>query len=47
MRYFTAEGRKVPTPEEAALEAQQSLQEERQRAEKLAERLRSLGMDVE
>ncbi|MDF5720657.1 MAG: Uma2 family endonuclease [Rhizonema sp. PD37] len=47
MRYFTGEGKKVPTPEEAALEAQQSLQEERQRAEKLAERLRSLGMDVE
>ena len=54
MRYFTAEGKKVPTPEEAALEAQQSLQEvqlereqERQRAERLAERLRSLGMDVD
>ncbi|MDF5727471.1 MAG: Uma2 family endonuclease [Rhizonema sp. PD38] len=54
MRYFTAKGKKVPTPEEAALEAQQSLQEvqlereqERQRAERLAEKLRSLGMDVE
>ncbi|MDF5720658.1 MAG: Uma2 family endonuclease [Rhizonema sp. PD37] len=54
MRYFTASGKKVPTPEEAALEAQQSLHEvqlereqERQRAERLAERLRSLGIDVE
>lgn len=61
LRYFTAEGKKVPTPEEAALEAQQSLQEaqqslqevqlereqERQRAERLAERLRSLDIDVE
>ncbi|MDZ7959269.1 MAG: Uma2 family endonuclease [Aulosira sp. DedQUE10] len=54
LRYFTAEGGLVPTPEEAALQAQleleqQSLelQQERQRAERLAQRLRSLGVDLD
>ncbi|HLO84038.1 MAG TPA: Uma2 family endonuclease [Nostocaceae cyanobacterium] len=54
LRYFTSECALVPTPEEAALQAkleleQQTieLQKERQRAEILAERLRSLGIDLD
>ncbi|MBD2449422.1 Uma2 family endonuclease [Nostoc sp. FACHB-152] len=47
LRYFTAEGALVPTPEEAALQAQSQLQQERERAERLAERLRSLGIEDE
>ncbi|MBW4559822.1 MAG: Uma2 family endonuclease [Mojavia pulchra JT2-VF2] len=54
LRYFTTEGNLVPTPEEAALQAQlelerQSLEleQERQRAERLAERLRLLGVEDE
>lgn len=54
LRYFTAEGSLVPTPEEAALQAQLQLQQqsieleqERQRAEHLAERLKSLGIDLD
>jgi len=54
LRYFTREGSLVPTPEEAALQAQLDLeqqtielQQERQRAEQLAERLRSLGIDID
>ncbi|MEP0856163.1 hypothetical protein [Trichocoleus sp. DQ-U1] len=60
-RYFTPEGDRVPTPEEAAQQAQvqaqqaqaqaqqaqSQLEQERQRAERLAERLRSLGIDPE
>jgi len=38
LRYFTPEGIKVPTPEEVA-------EQERQRAERLAVRLRALGID--
>ncbi len=45
LRYFTAEGSLVPTPEEAALQAQLELEKERQRAFQLAERLKSLGID--
>jgi Uma2 family endonuclease len=44
LRYFTANGSLVPTPEEAALQVQLSLEHERQRAEQLAEKLRSLGV---
>jgi Uma2 family endonuclease len=54
LRYFTAEGILVPTPEEVALQAQLELerqtlelQRERERAERLAERLRSLGIEYE
>jgi Uma2 family endonuclease len=54
LRYFTANGSLVPTPEEAALQAQLELQQqniqleqERQRAEHLAERLKSLGIDLD
>lgn len=45
LRYFTSEGNKVPTPEEAAVQAQADLEQERIRTEQLAERLRSLGID--
>jgi Uma2 family endonuclease len=66
LRFFTAEGRLVPTPEEAATSerlekelaqqqaqrerlekelAQQQAQRERQQAEKLAAKLRELGID--
>ena len=40
-----AEGDLVPTAEEAAKQKQQQVEEERQRAEQLAERLKSLGID--
>jgi Uma2 family endonuclease len=52
LRYFTPEGELVPTPEEAALreseravEAENLADRERQKAEKLAARLRELGID--
>lgn len=45
LRYFTADGDRVPTPEEAAERAQQAQQRAEQRAAALAERLRSLGVD--
>ena len=52
LRYFTPDGELVPTPEEAATQAQQQAEQERQRAERerqraeqLAERLSSLGID--
>lgn len=52
LRYFTAAGEAVPTPEEAALQSEKLAQQERQekesaqqRAELLAERLLSLGID--
>ncbi|HCV31699.1 MAG TPA: hypothetical protein DGO89_16880 [Microcoleaceae bacterium UBA9251] len=40
LRYFTLDGQLVPTPEEAALQAQQ-------RAERLADQLRALGIEPE
>lgn len=52
LRFYTAEGERLPTPEEAAERArqeqamtQQQLEQERQRAQRLAERLRALGID--
>ncbi len=45
LRYFTSEGELVPTPEEAAIQAQQQAEQERQRAEQLAQKLRDLGID--
>lgn len=45
LRYFTSEGDKVPTPEEAALQERQEKELAQQRAERLAQRLRSLGID--
>ncbi|MBW4540939.1 MAG: Uma2 family endonuclease [Myxacorys chilensis ATA2-1-KO14] len=45
LRYFQPNGQLVPTPEEDALAAQQRADEAQQRAERLAEQLRSLGID--
>lgn len=54
LRYFTVEGVKVPTPEEAARSEMERVQRvelelglERQRSERLAEKLRELGIDPE
>jgi Uma2 family endonuclease len=45
LRYFTPDGELVPTPEEAAIQAQQRAEQERQRAQQLEEKLKSLGID--
>jgi Uma2 family endonuclease len=45
LRYFTPEGDKVPTPEEAALQERQAKEIAQQRAEHLAQKLRSLNID--
>lgn len=54
LRYFTASGERIPTPQEAAQQEQQRaqqaellLEQERQRSEKLAVRLRAMGIDPE
>jgi Uma2 family endonuclease len=54
LRYFTPDGQLVPTPEEAALQAQQQAQQAQQqaqqaqqRAERLAAQLRALGIEPE
>ncbi|HEY9747157.1 MAG TPA: Uma2 family endonuclease, partial [Allocoleopsis sp.] len=52
LRFFTAEGQLVPTPEESAEaerqragQAWQRAEQEQQRADRLAEKLRELGVD--
>jgi hypothetical protein len=52
LRYFTAAGDLVPTPEEAAILAQQQLEQERQKRESaeqkllaLQARLKALGIE--
>jgi Uma2 family endonuclease len=45
LRYFQSDGQLVPTPEEDALAAQQRAEIAQQRADRLAEQLRSLGID--
>lgn len=52
LRYFTPSGELIPTPEEAAIEAQslaqrerENAQRERERAAKLAEQLKALGIE--
>ncbi|WP_413163766.1 Uma2 family endonuclease [Capilliphycus salinus ALCB114379] len=45
LRYWTAEGNLVPTPTEAAQEAEIRAQEAELRAQQLAEQLRSLGIE--
>jgi Uma2 family endonuclease len=45
LRLFTEEGVLVPMPEEAAKEAQQAAEEAQQKTDRLAERLRALGVD--
>lgn len=54
LRYFTADGEKILSPEEAEVEearraeqALRSLDEERRRAEQMAAKLRELGVDPE
>ncbi|MBD0336614.1 MAG: Uma2 family endonuclease [Cyanobacteria bacterium Co-bin13] len=47
LRFFTAEGQLVPTPEESAAAEQQRANAEQQRADKLAAKLRELGVDPE
>jgi Uma2 family endonuclease len=45
LRYFDAEGQLVPTPAEDAAQVQQQAKLAQQRAEQLAEQLRSLGVE--
>ncbi|MBE9076800.1 Uma2 family endonuclease [Romeria aff. gracilis LEGE 07310] len=45
LRYFTAEGELIPTPEESAELAQTAAEAERQRSERLAAKLRELGVN--
>ncbi|HIK31060.1 MAG TPA: hypothetical protein IGS31_06905 [Oscillatoriales cyanobacterium M4454_W2019_049] len=45
VRFFTAEGELIPTPEEDALAAQEALDAERRRKEQLEAKLRELGID--
>ena len=45
LRYFTPEGDLVPTPEEAALQAENRANEAENRAKRLAEQLQSLGIE--
>ncbi|MEX6778297.1 hypothetical protein [Limnospira fusiformis] len=47
LRFFSPDGVLVPTPEESATEAQQQLEVERQQKDKLAAKLRELGIDPE
>lgn len=47
LRYFTTNGELVPTPTEEALQAQQQALEAEQRATRLAEQLRALGIEPE
>lgn len=47
LRFFTPNGDLVPTPEEDALRSQQQALEAQQRADRLAEQLRSLGVEPE
>ena len=53
LRLFTAEGQLIATPEEAAEQERQranqvesQLAQERQRADRLAEKLRAMGIDL-
>lgn len=52
LRYFTSDGELVPTPKETAIQRQlqldateKELEQEKQRTERLAQRLRELGID--
>jgi hypothetical protein len=45
LRYFFPKGELVPTPEEAEKIERQGAEQERQRAERLAQKLRELGVD--
>jgi len=45
LRFFTAEGELVPTPEEVAPQEMQRAEQEKQRSDRLAAKLRELGVD--
>ncbi len=45
LRYFTSEGALVPTPEEAAMQAEALVSQEQQKTAKLAAKLRELGIN--
>ncbi|NJR63272.1 MAG: Uma2 family endonuclease, partial [Cyanobacteria bacterium CRU_2_1] len=45
LRLFTPEGHLLPTPEESAAQERQLKEQAQQRAERLAEKLRELGID--
>jgi Uma2 family endonuclease len=45
LRYFTPEGELVPTPAEAAQQAETQVEQERQKSAKLAAKLRELGIN--
>lgn len=47
LRFFSAAGKLIPTPEEAAAAAEELVDEALQRNEKLASKLRELGIDPE
>ena len=47
LRYFDAQGRLVLAPEEDAAQAQQQAEQAQRRADRLAEQLRSLGIEPE
>ncbi|MCC5637863.1 Uma2 family endonuclease [Nostoc sp. CHAB 5844] len=45
LRFFTAEGELVPTPEEVAYQQTQRAEQEKQRGDRLAAKLQELGID--
>lgn len=47
LRYFTESGALVPTPEEAAAQAQMQIEQAEARAHRLAEQLKNLGIEPE
>jgi Uma2 family endonuclease len=47
VRFFTANGELVPTPEESAIQAEQKAEQEARKAERLAAKLRELNIDPE
>ncbi|MBD1868768.1 Uma2 family endonuclease [Cyanobacteria bacterium FACHB-471] len=47
LRFFTSEGQLIPTPEESAQASEAIAEAERRRSEKLAAKLRALGIDPE
>ncbi|MFN6445716.1 MAG: Uma2 family endonuclease, partial [Nostoc sp. DedSLP05] len=45
LRYFTEDGQLIPTPEEAFEQQAQLAEQERQKADRLAAKLRELNID--
>jgi hypothetical protein len=45
--WYNSEGARFPTPDEVAQQEQQRVEQERQRTQRLAERLRAMGIDPE